>query len=86
MKNYIQELAVVPGIAKPVVIFYDNNGAITQAKESTSHHRSEHILRRYHLLREMVVDKVVKPIELTHGKSSYGSLGGLIGMTGTSWL
>ncbi|KAL0402008.1 UNVERIFIED_CONTAM: Retrovirus-related Pol polyprotein from transposon RE2 [Sesamum latifolium] len=32
----------------------DNNGAIAQAKEPRSHHRSKHILRRYHLLREMV--------------------------------
>ncbi|KAL0416555.1 UNVERIFIED_CONTAM: Retrovirus-related Pol polyprotein from transposon RE2 [Sesamum latifolium] len=54
MKNYIQELGVVPSIAEPVVIFCDNNGAITQAKEPRSHHRSKHILRRYHLLREMV--------------------------------
>ncbi|KAL0445416.1 UNVERIFIED_CONTAM: hypothetical protein Slati_2264300 [Sesamum latifolium] len=54
MKNYIQELGVVPSIAELVVIFYDNNGAIAQAKESRSHHHSKHILRRYHLLREMV--------------------------------
>ncbi|KAL0286838.1 UNVERIFIED_CONTAM: hypothetical protein Scaly_2780500 [Sesamum calycinum] len=54
MKNYIQELGVVPSIAEPVVIFYDNNGAIMQAKESRSHHRSKHILRRYYLLRDMV--------------------------------
>ncbi|KAK4389846.1 Secreted RxLR effector protein [Sesamum angolense] len=43
MKNYIHELGVLPSIAEPVVIFYDNNGAIAQ-----------HILRRYHLRREMV--------------------------------
>ncbi|KAL0391309.1 UNVERIFIED_CONTAM: Retrovirus-related Pol polyprotein from transposon TNT 1-94 [Sesamum latifolium] len=54
MKNYIQELGVVPSIAEPVVIFYDNNGAIAQAKKPRSHHRSKHILRGYHLLREMV--------------------------------
>ncbi|KAL0413273.1 UNVERIFIED_CONTAM: Retrovirus-related Pol polyprotein from transposon TNT 1-94 [Sesamum radiatum] len=54
MKNYIQELGVVPSIAEPVVIFCDNNGAIAQAKEPRSHHRSKHILRCYHLLREMV--------------------------------
>ncbi|KAL0451228.1 UNVERIFIED_CONTAM: Retrovirus-related Pol polyprotein from transposon RE2 [Sesamum latifolium] len=54
MKNYIQELGVVPSIAEPVVVFCDNNGAIVQAKEPRSHHRSKHILRRYHLLREMV--------------------------------
>ncbi|KAL0394390.1 UNVERIFIED_CONTAM: Retrovirus-related Pol polyprotein from transposon RE2 [Sesamum latifolium] len=54
MKNYIQELGVVPSIVEPVVIFYDNNGAIAQAKESRSHHHSKYILRRYHLLEEMV--------------------------------
>ncbi|KAL0367163.1 UNVERIFIED_CONTAM: Retrovirus-related Pol polyprotein from transposon TNT 1-94 [Sesamum radiatum] len=54
MKNYIQELGVVPSIAESIVIFCDNNGAIAQAKESRSYHRSKHILRRYHLLREMV--------------------------------
>ncbi|KAL0344402.1 UNVERIFIED_CONTAM: Retrovirus-related Pol polyprotein from transposon TNT 1-94 [Sesamum angustifolium] len=54
MKNYIQELGVVPSIAEPVVTFCDNNGAIAQAKEPRSHHYSRDILRRYHLLREMV--------------------------------
>ncbi|KAL0433832.1 UNVERIFIED_CONTAM: Retrovirus-related Pol polyprotein from transposon RE2 [Sesamum latifolium] len=54
MKTYIQELGVVPSIAEPVFIFCDNNGAIAQAMEPRSHHRSKHILRRYHLLREMV--------------------------------
>ncbi|KAL0413476.1 UNVERIFIED_CONTAM: hypothetical protein Sradi_1549300, partial [Sesamum radiatum] len=49
MKNNIQELGVVPSIAEPVVIFCDNIGAIAQAKEPRSHHRSNHILRRYHL-------------------------------------
>ncbi|KAL0455687.1 UNVERIFIED_CONTAM: Retrovirus-related Pol polyprotein from transposon TNT 1-94 [Sesamum latifolium] len=54
MKNYIQELGVVPSIAEPVVILCNNNGAIAQAKEPRPHHRSKHILRRYQLLREMV--------------------------------
>ncbi|KAL0281826.1 UNVERIFIED_CONTAM: Retrovirus-related Pol polyprotein from transposon TNT 1-94 [Sesamum radiatum] len=54
MKSYIQKFGVVPSIAEPVVIFCDNNGAIAQAKESRSHQRFKHILRRYHLLREMV--------------------------------
>ncbi|KAL0378487.1 UNVERIFIED_CONTAM: Retrovirus-related Pol polyprotein from transposon TNT 1-94 [Sesamum radiatum] len=54
MKNYIEELGVMPSIAESVVIFYDNNGAIAQEKKSKSHHCSKHILRRYHLLREMV--------------------------------
>ncbi|KAL0289109.1 UNVERIFIED_CONTAM: Retrovirus-related Pol polyprotein from transposon TNT 1-94 [Sesamum radiatum] len=54
MKNYIQELGVVPSIVEPLVIFCDNNGVIAQAKELRSHHRSKHILRHYHLPREIV--------------------------------
>ncbi|KAL0291790.1 UNVERIFIED_CONTAM: Retrovirus-related Pol polyprotein from transposon TNT 1-94 [Sesamum angustifolium] len=54
MKNYIQELGVVPSIAESVVIFCVNNGVIAQAKELRSHHHSKHILRYYYLLREMV--------------------------------
>ncbi|KAL0329381.1 UNVERIFIED_CONTAM: hypothetical protein Sradi_4924800 [Sesamum radiatum] len=41
---------MVPSIADPVVIFFDNNRAIAQAKKLRSHD----ILRHYHLLREIV--------------------------------
>ncbi|KAL0413295.1 UNVERIFIED_CONTAM: Retrovirus-related Pol polyprotein from transposon TNT 1-94 [Sesamum radiatum] len=54
MKKYILELGVVHSITEPIVIFCDNNRAIAQAKEPRYHHRSKHILRCYHLLREMV--------------------------------
>ncbi|KAL0352194.1 UNVERIFIED_CONTAM: Retrovirus-related Pol polyprotein from transposon TNT 1-94 [Sesamum calycinum] len=54
MKNYIQDLGIVPSIVEPVVIFCDNNGATAQAKESRSYDKSKHILRHNHLLREMV--------------------------------
>ena len=35
-------------------LYYDNNGAIAQAKEPRSHQHSKHILRRYHLIREII--------------------------------
>ncbi|KAL0455315.1 UNVERIFIED_CONTAM: Retrovirus-related Pol polyprotein from transposon TNT 1-94 [Sesamum latifolium] len=54
MKNYIQELGVVPSIAEPVVIFCYNNGAIAQAKGIEISSPSKHIFRQYHLLKEMV--------------------------------
>ncbi|KAL0395419.1 UNVERIFIED_CONTAM: hypothetical protein Slati_4508100 [Sesamum latifolium] len=54
MKNYIQELGVVPSIVEPIIVSCDNNGAIAQLKEPRSHQKFKHILRRYHLLREMV--------------------------------
>ena len=35
-------------------LYCDNSGAIAQAKEPRSHQKSKHILRRYHLIREIV--------------------------------
>ena len=38
----------------PVPLYCDSTGAIVQAKEPRTHHRTKHILRRYHLVREIV--------------------------------
>ncbi|KAG8483010.1 hypothetical protein CXB51_021928 [Gossypium anomalum] len=45
---------VVPSISDAIELRCDNNGAIAQAKEPRSHQRSKHILRRYHLIREII--------------------------------
>ena len=45
---------MVPSITNPVDVYCDNNGVIAQAKEPRSHQRSKHILRRYHLIREII--------------------------------
>ncbi|KAL0423359.1 UNVERIFIED_CONTAM: Retrovirus-related Pol polyprotein from transposon TNT 1-94 [Sesamum radiatum] len=74
MKNYIQELGVAPSIAKHVVIFCSNNGAIARAKEPRSHHRSKHILRRYHLLREMVSRGDVRMDQVSSSKNKPNQL------------
>ncbi|PKI52913.1 hypothetical protein CRG98_026744 [Punica granatum] len=54
IKKFVIELAVVPSIADLVDLYYDNNGAIKQAKELRSHQRSKHILRSFHLIREII--------------------------------
>ena len=54
LKEFISELGMVPSIANPMDLYYGNNGAIAQAKEPRSHQRSKHILRRYHLIREII--------------------------------
>uniref|UniRef100_UPI00200E096E Ty1/Copia family ribonuclease HI n=1 Tax=Escherichia coli TaxID=562 RepID=UPI00200E096E len=54
IKKFITELGVVPSIVDPIELYCDNNGAIAQAKEPRSHQRSKHILRRYHLIREII--------------------------------
>ena len=53
IRKFILGLGVVPSITDPVDLYCDSNGAIAQAKEPRSHSRAKHILRRYHLLREI---------------------------------
>ncbi|KAK8557572.1 hypothetical protein V6N12_009801 [Hibiscus sabdariffa] len=47
-------LGVIPSIPDAVDLYCDNNGAIAQAKEPRSHQRSKHILRRFHVIREII--------------------------------
>ena len=54
MKKFITKLGAFPSIESPVPLYYDNNGAIAQAKEPRSHQKSKHIERRYHIIREIV--------------------------------
>jgi hypothetical protein len=51
---------VVPSASGPLELYCDNNGAIAQAKEPQSHQKSKHVLRRYHLIREIVERADVK--------------------------
>ncbi|KAK8696583.1 hypothetical protein V6N13_001716 [Hibiscus sabdariffa] len=54
IKKFITGLGVIPSISDAVDLYCDNNGAIAQAKEPRSHQRSKHILRRFHLIREII--------------------------------
>ncbi|KAK8701269.1 hypothetical protein V6N13_019659 [Hibiscus sabdariffa] len=54
IKKFVTELGVVPSISDALDLYCDNNGAIAQEKEPRSHQRSKHILRRFHLIREIV--------------------------------
>ena len=53
IRKFVTELGVVPSISDPIALFCDNSGAIAQAKEPRSHQRTKHILRRFHLIREI---------------------------------
>ena len=54
IKNFAFRSGVVPSITNLMDVYCDNNGAIAQAKEPRSHQRSKHILRRFHLIREII--------------------------------
>ena len=64
LKKFITDLGVVPTITDPIPLLCDNNGAIAQAKEPRSHQNSMHILRHFHLIREIVAkgDVVVERV------------------------
>jgi hypothetical protein len=38
----------------PIMLFYDNSGAVAQSKEPRNYKRGKHIERKYHLIREIV--------------------------------
>ena len=54
IKKFISELGVVPSCSSPIDLYCDNSGSIPQAKEPRLHQKSKHILRRYHLIREII--------------------------------
>ncbi|KAJ4744919.1 Transposon Ty1-NL2 Gag-Pol polyprotein [Rhynchospora pubera] len=60
IKEFLTELEVVPSISGPVDIYCDNTGAIAQSKEPRSHQKTRHILRRFHLIRQLINDGWVK--------------------------
>ncbi|KAJ9541256.1 hypothetical protein OSB04_027762 [Centaurea solstitialis] len=54
LRNFLSDLRVVASISRPIDIFCDNSGAVAQAKEPKEHHKSRHVLRKYHLIREII--------------------------------
>lgn len=54
IKKFVSQLGVMTSASSPMDLYCDNSGAIAQAKEPRSHQKSKHILRRYHLIREIV--------------------------------
>ncbi|KAJ9558223.1 hypothetical protein OSB04_012837 [Centaurea solstitialis] len=54
LRNFLSDLRVVASISRPIDIFCDNLGAVAQAKEPREHHKSRHVLRKYHLIREII--------------------------------
>jgi hypothetical protein len=54
IKKFLTELGVIPSASGPLELYCDNNRAIAQAKEPRSYQKSKHVLRRYHLIREII--------------------------------
>ena len=54
MQRFIIELRVVPSIDGPILRYCDSSSAIAQMKEPKLHHRTKHVSRHYHLVREIM--------------------------------
>ncbi|KAJ9542291.1 hypothetical protein OSB04_028797 [Centaurea solstitialis] len=54
LRNFLSDLRVVASVSRQIDIFCDNSGAVAQAKEPREHHKSRHVLRKYHLIREII--------------------------------
>ncbi|KAJ9547192.1 hypothetical protein OSB04_019735 [Centaurea solstitialis] len=91
LRNFLSDLRVVASISRPIDIFCDNSGAVAQAKEPREHHKSRHVLRKYHLIREIigrgdvrickiptednVVDPLTKPLARAKHEAHANSIG-----------
>ena len=69
LRKFITELGVAPSLVDPVLLYYDSSGAIAQAKEPKAHQRTKHILRRYHLIRE-IMDRGDVDLQKIDGKEN----------------
>ena len=50
LKKFYNYLEIVPNMEKPLALYCDNSGAVTNSKEPRSHKRGKHIERKYHLI------------------------------------
>jgi hypothetical protein len=50
IRNFVSKLGVISSASSPMDLYYDNSGAIAQAKEHRAHEKVKHVLRRYHLI------------------------------------
>ena len=69
LRKFIIELGVAPSLDGPVLLYYNSTGAITQAKEPKAHQQMKHILRRFHLIRE-IVDRGDVDLQKIDGKKN----------------
>ena len=54
LKKFYTDMEVVPNMEKPLVLYYDNSGAVANSKEPRSHKRGKYIKRKHHLIQEIV--------------------------------
>jgi hypothetical protein len=54
IRKFLSELGVFPSVSSPLDLCCNNNGAIAQAKEPRNHQKNKHVLRKFHLIQEII--------------------------------
>ena len=64
LRKFLLGLKVVPLAVSPLVMFCDNSKMVVQCREPRNHWNGKHIVRKNHLIREIVMrgDTVLKKI------------------------
>ena len=60
LKNFLMDLESVPSAQSAITLFRDNSRVAANSKEPRSHKRGRHIKRKYHLIREIVIEVTQK--------------------------
>jgi hypothetical protein len=50
IRKFLIELGVFPNASSPLNLYFDNNGAIAQAKEPRNHQKSKRVLWKFQLI------------------------------------
>ena len=54
LRKFLMELDVIANVFDPMILYYDNSGAVAQAKKPRNHRKVKHNEMKYHLVREIV--------------------------------
>ena len=65
LKKFLSDLGVVRIEQVPIIMICDNSGAVAQSKDPRNHKKGKHIERKYHIIRDIVIqgDVVVAKID-----------------------
>ena len=65
LKKFLSDLGVVRMEQFSITLFCDNSGAVAQSKDPRNHKKWKHIKRKYHIIRDIVIqgDVVVAKID-----------------------
>jgi len=64
MRGFLIELDVFLNASSPLNLHCDNNGSNAQAKEPRNHQKNEHVLWKFHLIREFVRQGEIKTCKM----------------------